>query len=324
MCKTQKQIEQENRENIINQLEDNVFVEAGAGAGKTTLIVSRIINQLKQGMSPEGIVVITFTNAAAEELRSRITAKVRTEALAKNLTVDEKINLTNALQQLDLMKISTIHSFCFTLLKERVFDAKLPMDVRLIEEAETEEQKHRIFVEWASELTEDDWNLLTNRGQKKSDIASWMEFLYQDICELPDGTDIYCDKSLYSIDYMAAAKPLVEDFEKHFCTVASKLLGKTITKVSDYPENLLITAAKELYGYLNSEEVPYLKVLTFIADKYTGKKKYFSIRKKADMAAQALCGETGNRRRMLWRAGGALHRDRHPGGRGGAECAQPW
>lgn len=86
-----------------------------------------------------------FTNAAAEELRSRITAKVRMEAMVVGLDSEEKKNLTLALQQLDLMKISTIHSFCFTLLKERIFDAKLPMDVKLMEEAETEEQKHSIL-----------------------------------------------------------------------------------------------------------------------------------------------------------------------------------
>ena len=62
------QTEEQNRKEIIEILNQNVFVEAGAGAGKTTLIVNRIINQLKSGVLPQEIVVITFTNAAAEEL----------------------------------------------------------------------------------------------------------------------------------------------------------------------------------------------------------------------------------------------------------------
>ena len=203
MCKTQKEIEEANRKNIIEKLEDNVFVEAGAGAGKTTLIVNRIINQLKSGMSPERIVVITFTNAAAEELRSRITARVRKEAISAGHTDKVQKILTDALQQLDLMKISTIHSFCFLLLKERIFDAKLPMDVSLMEEVQTEEQKHKIFTEWASTLAEADWDKLTLFGDKKSAIAESMERFYKDICELPKDTDIYCDRSLYGKNYEA-------------------------------------------------------------------------------------------------------------------------
>ena len=118
------------RKQIIEKLDDNVFVEAGAGAGKTTLIVSRIVNQLRQGIAPESIVVITFTNAAAEELRTRITGKVMEAGTDTSLTEKERANLQTALRRLDLMNISTIHSFCFKLLQERSFDAAIPLDSR--------------------------------------------------------------------------------------------------------------------------------------------------------------------------------------------------
>ena len=281
MCKTQKEIEAKYREDIISKLEDNVFVEAGAGAGKTTLIVTRVINQLKSGMSPDRIVVITFTNAAAEELRSRITARVREEAFAGGHTDEAQKRLMAALQQLDLMKISTIHSFCFTLLKERIFDARLPMDVSLMEEAQTEEQKHKIFVEWASTLTEADWDKLVSCGDKKSDIATWMERFYEDICELPKDTDIYCDRSLFTKNYQAQAKLLVEDFEKRFCKEAGHLSGSNITKVSDIPDKMLLEASKKVYSELIKTEINYLEALKLIRDCITGskykknKKKYF-------------------------------------------------
>ena len=227
-----------------------------------------------------------FTNAAAEELRSRITAKVRMEAMVVGLDSEEKKNLTLALQQLDLMKISTIHSFCFTLLKERIFDAKLPMDVKLMEEAETEEQKHSIFVEWASTLTEADWNVLSESGDKKADVMKRIESLYQDICELSEDTDIYCDRSLFGKNYHAKAKALVKDFEKIFCIEAGKLLGKSIVNASEIPVSMLITATKELLADLSKAEIPYLKVLAFVAEKPTGQKKYFNM-KKAEIAKGA-------------------------------------
>ena len=63
------QEELERREDIINNLTDNYFVEAGAGAGKTYTIVQRIINQRKSGVvKADERVVITFTKKAAAEL----------------------------------------------------------------------------------------------------------------------------------------------------------------------------------------------------------------------------------------------------------------
>ena len=63
--------DKEDRGSILKNLDKNMFVEAGAGAGKTTTIVNRIIEQLKSGrLVAEKLVAITFTNAAAEELRT--------------------------------------------------------------------------------------------------------------------------------------------------------------------------------------------------------------------------------------------------------------
>ena len=138
--------EDRNRKNIITDLDSNVFVEAGAGAGKTTLIVSRIINQLKDKFLPEEIVVITFTNAAAEELRSRIIQKVREAVNDVRFSEEERSRLSNALNHMDLMNISTIHSFCLKLLKERIFDAKLPMDVELLEETDGLKEKNKFLL----------------------------------------------------------------------------------------------------------------------------------------------------------------------------------
>ena len=60
----------------------NILVEAGAGAGKTRLIIQRVIGQIGAGIPVEKIVLITFTNAAANELYERIQAGL-TENIAK-------------------------------------------------------------------------------------------------------------------------------------------------------------------------------------------------------------------------------------------------
>ena len=63
-----KEQETADREEIIRDLDSNIFVEAGAGAGKTSILVRRILNQLRTGRAKaEELAAITFTNKAAQE-----------------------------------------------------------------------------------------------------------------------------------------------------------------------------------------------------------------------------------------------------------------
>ena len=85
--------EDDKRKDIVNNCNSNCMIEAGAGAGKTTIIINRIINQFKSGVikAPQ-LVVITFTKAAAGELRDRLSKKL-VEALEKTAKEEEKNNL---------------------------------------------------------------------------------------------------------------------------------------------------------------------------------------------------------------------------------------
>ncbi len=186
------------RDCIIHNIHENVFVEAGAGAGKTTLIVSRIIEQLKHGIKPEQIVVITFTNAAAEELRGRIITKVRESYQTYQNEGNEEFGerLKKASQELDQMNISTIHSFCFKLLRERIFEAELPMDCCLLEEEEAQIQREKIFSEYIGTLKGTDWQTFERYELSVKTALADMKRFYLSICELPDGTQIHNNHAL--------------------------------------------------------------------------------------------------------------------------------
>lgn len=143
------QEELERREDIINNLTDNYFVEAGAGAGKTYTIVQRIINQLKSGVvKADELVVITFTKKAAAELYDRISADLAAEM--NNAALDDKQReaLNDAMLHIDTMTVSTIHSFCRKLLSERAFDANIPLDTPIIEAKEEKALKQKFFEDW--------------------------------------------------------------------------------------------------------------------------------------------------------------------------------
>lgn len=137
------------REYIISHLDESMFVEAGAGVGKTTLIIDRIVAQIEADIKPEEIVAITFTNAAAEELRGRIVAEVKKRSVSSE-------KLKSVLHNIENMQISTIHSFCATLLKERCFEAGLPMRAKVLEDDDDKIRKGKIFDLWLTALNEDE------------------------------------------------------------------------------------------------------------------------------------------------------------------------
>ena len=103
------------KRNYIRQSDTNLFVEAGAGAGKTTFISKRIINQMKKGVSPSEFVFITFTNEATVELYTKIEKNIVRE-MKKTESLEELSALTYALEKLPEMNIMTIYRFCYGLL----------------------------------------------------------------------------------------------------------------------------------------------------------------------------------------------------------------
>ena len=113
------------RDRVIHELDTSFFLEAGAGAGKTRVMVERIIQTVRQGAAElREIVAITFTEKAAGELRARVRQGLA-EALAAQPAADERERLITAQEQVDVAHIETIHAFASSLLHERPFEAGL-------------------------------------------------------------------------------------------------------------------------------------------------------------------------------------------------------
>jgi DNA helicase-2/ATP-dependent DNA helicase PcrA len=81
---------------------------ASAGSGKTEVVSQRVVDLLAQGLPPDAIVAFTFTERAAEELKSRIVDRA-----------EDRLGST-VVDQLGRLFIGTIHAFCFRLLQQRV------------------------------------------------------------------------------------------------------------------------------------------------------------------------------------------------------------
>ena len=112
-----------------------LLVSAAAGSGKTKVLVDRLLSYLMDSNDPANIddfLIITYTKAAAAELRGKIAAKL-SERIAENPT---NYHLQRQMQRLYLAKISTVHAFCSDILREYAYKLDISLDFRVAEETE--------------------------------------------------------------------------------------------------------------------------------------------------------------------------------------------
>ena len=112
-----------------------LLVSAAAGSGKTKVLVDRLMSYLLDPVKPANLdefLIITYTKAAASELRGKIASKL-SEKIAEN---PENRHLQRQMQRLYLTKITTVHSFCGDVLREYAYLVDLPADFRVADENE--------------------------------------------------------------------------------------------------------------------------------------------------------------------------------------------
>lgn len=119
------------RQRIAADLTSTLFVEAGAGSGKTTALIGRLVALVDSGVAMRHIAAITFTEKAAQELRDRL----RT-ALADDDGTDEEVRARRqlAMAELDSAAVGTLHSFAQRLLTHLPIEAGLPPRVEVLDE----------------------------------------------------------------------------------------------------------------------------------------------------------------------------------------------
>jgi ATP-dependent helicase/nuclease subunit A len=139
------------RHTIEYRLDCTLFVEAGAGSGKTTALVARIVQMLRSGAcSLDSLAAITFTEAAALELKVKVRESLT--ALAEHARPGaERDRVVEALDNLDDAAISTIHGFCRKLLADHPIEAGLPPHIEILDEV-------RQSLAWRRQ-----WSLLLDR-----------------------------------------------------------------------------------------------------------------------------------------------------------------
>lgn len=114
-------------------LDTTFFVQAGAGSGKSTAMVGRILTLIDSGIDILSIAAITFTEKAALELRGKIRAALQQEAPSEL----SRTRRAAALVDLDSSPIGTIHSFCQRILRTHPLEAGLPPRLEVEDDAQS-------------------------------------------------------------------------------------------------------------------------------------------------------------------------------------------
>ena len=158
----------------ITQKDCNLLVAAAAGAGKTAVLVKRIIMKITDPENPidiDRLLIVTFTNATATEMRERI-AEAISEVLEKN---PNSKNIQRQLTLLNKANITTIHSFCLEVIRSNFQSINIDPGFRITDETEAALMKLEVLNELFEELYEKEsgneafFELLESYGGNRDD-----------------------------------------------------------------------------------------------------------------------------------------------------------
>lgn len=139
--------DRDHRLRIATEFSTTFFVEAAAGTGKTTALVGRLVAMIVQAQgSLATTVAVTFTEKAAGEMKLRLRLEIEKARL--EATGDERQRLDLALEELELARIGTIHSFCGDILRERPVEAGIDPIFQMLQEEDASALIDLAFDRW--------------------------------------------------------------------------------------------------------------------------------------------------------------------------------
>ena len=211
----------------INREGCNLIVSAGAGSGKTAVLSERVLRKLQEGVDIRNILILTFTNEAAGEMKERIRKKIK------------QANLKEQLSFLDAAYITTFDAYAFSLVKKYHYLFNLDANLSIIDSSVINLEKRRILDDIVMDLynTKDPCYLKLVRDFTSRDDAS----IKDAILNISNTLDLRYDK----FDYL---KHYVKDF------YSDEYIDEIFNEYFLYLKNLTLLIEEDYYaleGYLN-------------------------------------------------------------------------
>ncbi len=142
------------QQQVIDLRDRNILVSAAAGSGKTAVLVERIITRLTKDQNPidvDQLLIVTYTEAAASEMKERIRMAIEKE-LEQN---PENVHLQHQATLIHSAQVTTIHSFCLSVIRDYFHTINLDPGFRIAEEGELKLLKHDVIEELLEQYYEE-------------------------------------------------------------------------------------------------------------------------------------------------------------------------
>ena len=159
---------------VVDNRGGTLLVSAAAGSGKTKVLVDRVMARIQQeGQNINEFLIITFTNAAAAELRGKIAS-----AIGKALAAQpENRHLQRQMNLMHLAQISTVHAFCGALIRQYGYLLEVPSDCAMLEDPRREE----ILSKLISDILEEAYETMTPGFRLLADTSVRMAALQRKV-----------------------------------------------------------------------------------------------------------------------------------------------
>lgn len=160
----------EKQKQAVSTRDCDILVSAAAGSGKTAVLSERILRQLMDTDRPASVtdfLIVTFTNAAAAEMKDRIGKKIMEAAADDSLSPDMRNHLRKQLSLISKASITTIHSFCLDVVKNNFHFIDIDPAVRVADSNEENLLKFQAAEQMLEEMYAGD-------GKLFSDLCKWL------------------------------------------------------------------------------------------------------------------------------------------------------
>lgn len=248
------------QQRAIDTIDKSILVSAAAGSGKTAVLVERIINIIVQGKADvDRMLVVTFTNAAASEMRLKLTKAIN--KVIKASKDSDPVRAEKLKQQLGKMYrsyISTVHSFCNRVIKEFFYLTDLEPNFKICDSLKAEIMKMEAIEEvFEQGFEEDDFikgcsfrEFLDRYSKERDDKALMQEIVkaYADLRSMPEYFE-WSERMAEKLRIPKSGDYRDSDLYKELWEEARKVVDDALREALGLQEyltglNLLNTAAK--------------------------------------------------------------------------------
>lgn len=215
----------------INEQGKSIIVSAGAGSGKTTVLTERVIQKIKNNVSLDRLLVLTFTNAAAKEMRDRIRKSLLEQPKTKEIQ--------EALDTIDTASIMTFDAYALSLVKKYSYLLNLDKDINICEESIMKIKKKQILDDTFEELYDNlsFQNFIADFSTKDD------KDIKKNLLKIDEKLELIYDKNAYLNNYISnfySEEKIKENILEYFDLIKNK-------------KNNLLDNLKELKKYSSSE-----------------------------------------------------------------------